>query len=171
MSRNVTFCLAFLLIASSGALAEAPNLQTPSPVIYLADNLDEADQLGWCIDTQGRGFGAFLHAHSCKPQGGDVQFGLEVDTGLIRSVAFPEYCMLYDPAQTSPLGLVTCDVGQSGQRFEHRESGEITRVQDASLCLTVGDESASAGPFMSRGLDMQPCDEVPDALKTWMVLP
>jgi hypothetical protein len=26
-------------------------VQTPAPLIHLADNLDEPDKLGWCIDT------------------------------------------------------------------------------------------------------------------------
>ncbi|WP_159020052.1 hypothetical protein [Algibacter sp. L3A6] len=52
----------------------APIIQTPAPLIHLADNLDEQDELGWCIDTQGNGFAENLHAHSCKPDGGDVQF-------------------------------------------------------------------------------------------------
>ena len=37
-------------------------IQTPSPVIHLAENLDEQDQLGYCIDTRGRGFNVDLHA-------------------------------------------------------------------------------------------------------------
>ena len=171
MTRFFTFWLASLLITSSAALAETPNIQAPSPLIHLADNLDEADQLGWCIDTQGRGFGEYLHAHSCKPQGGDVQFSFEEDTGLIRSVAYSDFCMVYDPSQTSPLGLVTCDGAHEGQVFQHTEADEITLASDQSLCLAVGSESASAGPFMSRGLDMQPCKDVPDAQRLWKVLP
>ena len=65
-----------------------PILQTPSPVIYLADNLDEKDQLGYCIDTRGRGFNEELHAHSCKPRGGDVQFSYNKETLQICSVEF-----------------------------------------------------------------------------------
>lgn len=171
MTRFFAFCQVSLLIAYSGAHAETPNIQAPSPLIHLADNLDEADQLGWCIDTQGRGFGEFLHAHSCKPDGGDVQFSFSADTGLIRSVAYDDYCMVYDPSQTSPLGLVICDGTHEGQVFEHNEAGEITLKSDQSLCLAVGSKSTSAGPFMSRGLDMQPCADVPDAQKLWNVLP
>ena len=65
-----------------------PILQTPSPVIYLADNLDEQDQLGYCIDTRGRDFNEELHAHSCKPKGGDVQFSYNKETLQICSVEF-----------------------------------------------------------------------------------
>lgn len=162
--------LASLLLTPFGAAAEAPDVQTPAPVIHLADNLDEADRLGWCIDTQGRGFGKFLHAHSCKPRGGDVQFSIEPATGLIRSVAFPDYCMIYAPETASPMGLVTCDADDPRQVFTHRETGEITRDADPSRCLAVGATSAAAGPFMSRSLDMLPCASVPAALKIWEII-
>ena len=33
------------------ALDNAPIIQTPAPIIYLNDNLDEKDKLGWCFDT------------------------------------------------------------------------------------------------------------------------
>lgn len=171
MNCHSAFWFASLLTISSGALADMPTIQTPTPLIHLADNLDEADKLGWCIDTQGRGFGEYLHAHSCKPQGGDVQFSFAADPGLIRSVAFTEYCMKYDPGQTSPMGLVTCDPGDHSQAFEHNEAGEITLASDPSLCLAVGSASASAGPYLSRSLDMRPCEDVPIERKVWIVLP
>ena len=69
--RYATIILALLINANTGEAAP-PELQTPAPVIYLADNLDEQDKLGWCIDTVGQGLSDRLHAHSCKPHGGDV---------------------------------------------------------------------------------------------------
>lgn len=166
------FCISFAVgvVAASSVWAEAPNLQTPAPVIYLAENLDEPDKLGWCIDTQGRGFGENLHAHSCKPQGGDVQFSFDIETGFVRSVAFPDHCMAYVPSNTSPLGLKTCDITDETQKFEFDDvTGEITFYKDPSLCLTVGQDSRSAGPFVSRSLDMVACDESQAAFKTWRV--
>jgi len=73
-----------------------------------------------------------------------VQFTHERDTGLIRSVAFPEYCMVYAPAQPSPLGLVTCDTTQDAQVFAYSAEGTIQLKQGPSLCLAVGQASASA---------------------------
>ena len=66
----------FLLLMALGvclvgpAYAAPPDVKTPTPMIYLADNLDEKDGLEWCIDTVGRGLSDRLHAHSCKPRGG-----------------------------------------------------------------------------------------------------
>ena len=82
-----------LVITMPAVNATPPQLQTPSPVIYLQDNLDEAESLGWCIDTLGRGFAEQLQVHSCKPRGGDVQFELIESTAQIRSVEFADFCM------------------------------------------------------------------------------
>ena len=54
-----TFWIATFLLSSLVTLSAnsaPPELQTPEPVIYLADNIDEKDNLGWCIDTLGRGW-------------------------------------------------------------------------------------------------------------------
>ncbi len=83
------FLLSLSLLSANAA---PPELQTPEPVIYLADNLDEQDNLGWCIDTLGRGWSEQLQTHSCKPQGGDVQFSYNKETRQIASVEFPGKC-------------------------------------------------------------------------------
>lgn len=164
-------CAGFILAASgSAAFAQPPNLQTPAPVIYLADNLDEKDNLGWCIDTLGRGFGEHLQAHSCKPQGGDVQFSFEPVTALIRSVAFPEYCMQHNMGSEPVFGLATCEPGNDKQAFSYNEQTmAISPADDASQCVTVGAASRSAGPFMSRTLLMQPCSQVDASVREWII--
>ena len=85
---TICFCYSSLLLAAS------PNLQTPSPVIYLADNLDEERNLGYCLDTRGRGFSERMHAHSCKPRGGDVQFIYQRESSQIRSATFDSKCVV-----------------------------------------------------------------------------
>ena len=98
--------------------AEPPELQAPSPVIYLADNLDEQDKLGWCIDTLGRGFSEQLQTHSCKPLGGDVQFSYNQETQQIMSVEFPGKCAdLNQPAAEGvSFDLLDCS-GSEEQKF------------------------------------------------------
>ncbi len=89
--RNLSKLVASLFfIMPAMVSADEPVIQTEGTVIYLADNLQEEAKLGWCIDTRGRGFGEQLHAHSCKPQGGDVQFSFDEESGKIQSVAFEE---------------------------------------------------------------------------------
>ena len=156
-------------LLAAGALAAPPELKTPAPVIYLADNLDEADRLGWCIDTQGRGLSDRLHAHSCKPQGGDVQFSYDRDTGQIRSVAFAGLCASY--AGTLPLSLLTCEDSKA-QAFVYDDKTMTFRPKgNQDTCLVVGDQSQSAGPFMSRALEIASCDKTDDLRKTWIIKP
>lgn len=172
MIKYMTYLLAGFFIACVSALAAEPDIQTPSPVIYLADNLDESRNLGWCIDTVGRGYNDRLHAHSCKPQGGDVQFTFLEDTEQIQSVAFPEKCMAVNDrnnAQTT-LGLEDCDMADQAQQFVvASDNGFIKLKSSDATCLGVGAESKAAGPFMSRDLVLESCDELPVERKRWTV--
>ena len=160
----------FLILSSvipALAYAEPASVRTPSPVIHLADNLDEADGLGWCIDTVGRGFSDRLHTHSCKPQGGDVQFRFDAVSGQIQSVAFDNKCVNVETADA--LRLFDCaDV--LPQQFSY----DATKMRfhpagDTSQCLTIGAGSRSAGPFMSRDLGIATCSEDAAIYQTWVI--
>lgn len=147
------------------------DVKTPAPVIYLADNLDEADGLGWCIDTQGRGLSDRLHAHSCKPQGGDVQFRYDAATGQIASVAFEGLCAARPNDPSQPLRLIDCDTSDA-QRFDYDTARRTFHpAGESSQCLSVGDSSRSAGPFMSRDLAFLACADTPENLRQWIVKP
>jgi hypothetical protein len=150
----------------------SPVIQTPEPVIYLADNLDEQDQLGWCIDTQGLGFNENLHAHSCKPAGGDVQFYYNEETQQICSVEFTDFCieMTGGPAEGMSLSLITSDVSSSDQKFNYdEESGEFRPEGDDNLCIAAGTISSAAGIYMSRSLSLESVTSTDDRLKKWVV--
>jgi hypothetical protein len=167
---TLVFGLTVFTIAPAG-LADPPALKTPAPVIYLADNLDEADQLGWCIDTQGRGFSDKLHAHSCKPQGGDVQFSLNEKTGQIMSVAFESFCMEYQPDADDPFGLVACNSDSSAQRFKFdTATSHLLPADQSTQCIVVGNASRTAGPFMSRDLLLADCSSTRSELRKWVVI-
>lgn len=158
-------------VSALPVVAEAPNLRTPAPVIFLADNLNEKDGLGWCIDTLGRGFSTDLQTHSCKPQGGDVQFDFDTDTGAIRSAAFPDYCVTHRPGgQPTEFGLVTCDADDLLQRFAYDpETGALTPADAPDQCIAAGAASRSAGPFMSRELVLTDCADTDPDLRRWVV--
>ncbi len=161
-----------LLSVPMSAYSAPPNLQTPAPVIYLADNLDEKDKLGWCIDTVGRGFSERLHAHSCKPRGGDVQFRYDKDARRIASATYAGKCAtLTAPAAAGvSLGLVDCSKDAAAQDFDYDgETMEFRPGADGALCLAGGAASRSAGPFMSRGLELAPCASTDSALKQWRI--
>ena len=153
--------------------ANPPVLQTPSPVIHLADNLDEQDQLGYCIDTRGRGFNEELHAHSCKAMGGDVQFFYNKETLQICSVEFTGYCleMPGGASKGMDLRLVESNTSLSDQKFIYNEdSREFMPEEDLTLCLAVGETSAAAGVYMSRSLTLELSSETDVKLKQWVIL-
>ena len=171
---SVKVCLrgVFLLMLCSpmAAYSAPPDLKTPTPVIYLADNLDEQDNLGFCIDTVGRGFSERLHAHSCKPRGGDVQF--DYDRSRIVSATYAGKCAtLQAPAAAGvSLGLLDCSEASAGQIFDYDvDAMEFRPGADRNLCLVVGAESRTAGPFMSRSLELAPCASTDAARKQWRV--
>lgn len=169
-ARTAAAILAGLPLA---ALAGAPQIQSPAPLIHLADNLDEKDGLGWCIDTQERGFSDRLHAHSCKPQGGDTQFSFDAGSGQIRSVAFAGKCMTLNAAGSGTVfGLFDCAAGNGAQVFSYdAATQEIRPAADGSKCVAAGSSSASAGPFMSRSLILAGCATADPELKQWVVVP
>ena len=90
-----------------GSSSNVPDLQSPEPIIYLADNLDEQDRLGYCIDTDGKGFSNTLQVHSCKPNGDDVLFYYDAETEQICSATYPGYCaaMIGGPQVGMTIGL------------------------------------------------------------------
>ena len=163
------FIYFFLPTAASGG---EPDLKTPEPVIYLADNLDEKDRLGWCIDTVGRGFSDRLHAHSCKPRGGDVQFYYNKKTHQIVSATYEEKCAaLAQPAAAGiSLGLLDCSAASAQQLFTyHTDASEFRPKSNSTLCLAVGKTSRTAGPFMSRDLILEDCESTEAEYKQWNI--
>ena len=153
--------------------ANPPIIQTPSPVIHLANNLDEQDQLGYCIDTRGRGFNEELHAHSCKARGGDVQFFYNKETLQICSVGYIGFCieMPGGASKGMSLRLVESNMSSSDQKFIYNEdSGEFVPEANLTLCLAVGETSAAAGIYMSRSLTLELSSETDVKLKQWVIL-
>lgn len=166
-------CLVAALLCGHQATADMVQIKTPAPVIHLADNLDEADSLGWCIDTVGRGFADMLHAHSCKPQGGDVQFRFDAASGAVRSVAFDGKCMqVGEKGAATDFALLDCDSANAAQQFMiDKESGTIRPQGRSQSCVAVGEESRSAGPFLSRDLILAPCVTLADSHRRWVIIP
>ena len=161
-----------LVLVAVPVVAAPPEMQTPEPVIYLADNIDEQEALGWCIDTLGRGWSEQLHTHSCKPEGGDVQFAYDEEAHRIMSVEFPGKCAALN--ETAAVGvsfdLLDCSSTSSAQAFVYdADTLEFMPESDRSLCVAAGAESRAAGPFMSRDLELAPCASTEAALKQWVV--
>lgn len=172
MNKVCLWTVLLLLLIPMAASAAPPDLKTPAPVIYLADNLDEKDKLGWCIDTVGRGFGERLHAHSCKPRGGDVQFLYDKAGRRIASATYSGKCAtLTAPAAAGvSLGLVDCAKDSAEQVFDYDAVAmEFRPGGDPTLCLAAGAAGRSAGPYMSRDLGLAPCGSTDAKLKQWRI--
>lgn len=169
------FTLITLISVSLLANADAPKIKSATPVIYLADNLDEKDELGWCIDTLGRGFAEILQAHSCKPARGkasDTQFSYDKESGQLRSVAFEGKCAALNKPEDKqkPFGLIDCSGDDASQKFVYEtESMQIQIGKDKSQCMIVSSNSSSAGPFMSRKLVYASCSSIEDKYKQWTI--
>ena len=171
MRPSIWFVFIFCVLVPFSAKTGAPEVKTPSPVIFLADNLDEPDKLGWCIDTKGRGFSEVLHAHSCKPHGGDVQFLFDYGSGQIKSVAFENKCATISSlAPGGTFGLNNCKTESAFQIFKfNTQNAEFSPRDNVDLCIVVGETSRSAGPFMSRKLYLARCDKTTGKFKKWVI--
>lgn len=154
------------------ASENAPIIQTPAPIIYLNDNLDEKDKLGWCIDTKGREFTEELHAHSCKPAGDDVLFSYDDVSGQIHSATYANKCaqILAEDAEVD-FGLLDCDGQNANQQFDYNtDTFEFHPRGKDDQCIAVGAASASAGPYMSRALVLVSCESTTPVLKQWAIV-
>ena len=165
MPKLMVIALGLLLPAVLNAAPADP--VTPAPIIFLSDNLDEPDGLGFCLDTQGRGRSDFAHAHSCKPNGGDVQFRFD-NQNRIQSVAYPDLCLELDGGE---FRLNTCSEALSQMFLYSTDTRELHPGEDQDVCITVGSTTQSAGPFVSRKLELTDCESAPIELKTWSVRP
>ena len=176
--KNIISTTTLLIVASLGLsvaqplFAEAPEIQTKGPVIYLADNLDEEASLGWCIDTDGRGLTDQLHAHSCKPSGDDVLFTYEPDSGMIESATYAGLCMALNALDNAenPFELIACDETDEAQSFDYDDASmEIRLGTDVTQCVAVAAAIDEAGPFQSRDLILTACDGLEPGFKQWVV--
>jgi len=155
---------------------------TVKPNIFLAENLDESQQLGYCIDISG--FKASINCgatqvHSCKTQGDDTQFKYDAAAKAIKAVNYDGSCsagsggclsVLTSVAAGSKLQVTTCD-GSALQTFVYGSSGEfVVGGGGSTLCLVAGAASRPAGKFMARDLTLAACSSTDKTLKTWTVI-
>ena len=174
MFSKTTF-IATLLVFPAIAYADAPALQNTGPIIYLADNLDEKDNLGYCIDTQARGQTERIQLHSCKPDADnspdrDVLFSLNEETGRIEHAEFAGFCLtVNDAGAETALGLLACNDSDAQKFTFDAGTGEIHPGGDPESCLVASPQSKIAGPYMSRPLIVAACADTEADLKTFIV--
>ncbi len=159
-----------LALGPMAANATPASPLTPSPVIFLSDNLDEPAKRGFCLDTKGRGISDRMHIHTCKTEGGDVQFRFD-NEGHLRSVAFPNLCAEItstDPA-TADFLLNTCSNAASQQFNYDASTSRIHPRQDTSLCLAAGRSTRVNPPFAAHALVLADCGSTPTKNTSWTV--
>ena len=85
---------------------------------------------------------------------------------------FPGKCAtLHETAAAGvSFDLLDCSSTSAAQLFIYNaETLEFMPEGDRSLCIAAGAESRSAGPFMSRDLELAPCVSTDAKLKQWVV--
>ena len=170
------------LVALAAALvsvrtsAEPPILQASGPIIYLADNLGEENDLGWCIDTIGPGFSETLHSRACSADDGDIEgrdfsFTYDAASDRIAAVTFDGKCVTANTEGTGPaVGLYDCQPGNPAQTFVYNaEEKTFHPGGNESICITAATESVDHGMFQSRALALQACNEVDVTLRQWLI--
>ncbi len=128
-----------LSVAASTSSAAPPDLRTAAPVIRLSDNLDEAEGIGWCINTIGRGLSDRLHAHSCKHHVDDLQRPLAKSR---RSPLGSHVVIHY-----SRLAMCSCIVQQEGAKCCVRC---LMMMQALTPALALRSISRGALPHLKR---------------------
>lgn len=199
--ERLSLLLRFVVLFSTAiTFTEASHPHGWSPAISLRDGSDEPDGNGWCPDIAG--FGASLNCngalqcHSCKPQGADTQFTYSSSTDSTGRITAFHYrgedcadtnngavmggCMTVSSgvvAAGAELTLDTCGENRADQNFVYTTSGyfRISATNDDAerdLCLGVGAQVNTAGPFWARDLILLECAEPTDpTLITWDVSP
>ena len=179
---KITSVVGFLLCATTPAFADAPKVPSNAPYFAVADNLDEPNGYGFCMDTAGRGLTDLLQAHTCKPvrvskdkdkeekpTPSDTQFWYDAENKRLESVAFPGKCMqvLMSP-YTTVFALLDCG-DQPRQKFLYSTDDKMLKMEeDQTKCISVVSETVKAGPWSSRALALTECDKTEDALKQWI---
>ena len=101
-----------------------------------------------------------------------MQFSFNEETRQIMSVEFPGKCATLHEAAAAGVSfdLLDCSSESENQLFNYNaETLEFMPEGDRSLCIAAGAESRSAGPFMSRVLELAPCASTDASLKQWIV--
>ena len=127
---------AAFLVTAAAVIAAPPDLRTPAPVIHLADNLDEADDLGWCIDTIGRGLSDRLHAQRCLSVGANSRSALGAcapEPAARRQCNHPDGRAV-SGAPARRRGSVAGPDGDAGAALRHLAPGTVAFAQEMRRC-------------------------------------
>jgi len=175
MKFTSVFCI--LLCAATSALANTPKVPSDAPYIVLADNVDEPNGYGFCLDTAGRGMSDFMQSHSCKPAAkddagnptpNDTQFLFDAKNMRVESVAYPGVCMqVLISRYSTAFALLDCSEHIRQKFIYSPKDKTLVMEEDQAMCVSVVSVREAAGPWSRRELALTSCVETEDALKQW----
>jgi len=185
----------YLIFNQISISVQGHNAYNWTPSVSVAADLDEPQNLGYCIDIWGWAGNrncTFLHSRTCKFDGDDTQFEYHEETKAIRAVNFNSGCQFNNGSETdracvqvanveqnATFFVDECDPTSENQIFDLVEStsnaGNYEFHIGDGFCVVVGSTShrpgAMAPPMvMARDLFLSECDSVPSEFKTWAIL-
>jgi len=155
----------------------ALTLGVQTPYLRIDDNLEEPENLGFCVDLRGWNPVRFedAQAHSCKPSGGRAGGGTDEEFeprgGAIVGRADADGRCLQAKSATAGSGVDVplCDGTEPLQRFSWQAATGTLRLEASTLCLGVGDSLRAANSFWARDLILAECGTTDAKYITWRI--
>ena len=154
-------------------------LGVQTPYLRIDDNLEEPENVGFCIDLRGWNPVRFedAQAHSCKPSGGRAGGGsdeeFEPRGGAIVGRADADGHCLQAKSATADSGVDVplCDASEPLQRFSWQATTGTLRLEATTptLCLGVGASLRAANTFWARDLILAECGTTDARYIKWRI--
>jgi len=174
---KISLAIVLIFTAVAQVSAEPPILQASGPIIYLADNLDEQDQLGWCLDTEGPGLSEVLHTRACSADDEsaerDFSFSFDSQSGQIKSESFLGKCVTINAdGSEHAFGLFDCVSASEAQQFSYDDEQMTFHPRGREdICVSAAAMAMDHGPFRSRRIRLEVCADVDATLRQWVIKP
>ena len=146
----------------------------PRPSVQLIDNLDEPNELGFCIDLVGWGQSVKLdkvQMHSCKEDGKRFNDELfyPVNNSIIAYGDGQGRCLKpISPDVGSQFTTAICDLGDLQQSICWMADGTLRLQSDEMKCLvSTNEDNRDANSYKARDLTVALCDTTLGKHKLW----
>jgi hypothetical protein len=152
-------------------------LGVQTPYLRIDDNLEEPENVGFCIDLKGWNPVRFedAQAHSCKPTdgraGGGTDEEFEPRGGAIAGRADAAGRCLQAKSVTAGSGVDVplCNGTEPLQHFSWRATTGMLSLEATTLCLGVGASLRAANSFWARDLVLAECGTTDAKYITWRI--
>ena len=152
-------------------------LGVQTPYLRIDDNLQEPENVGFCIDLRGWKPVGFenAQAHSCKPTGGRAGGGTDEEFeprggAIVGRADADGHCLQAKSATAgSGVDVPQCDASEPLQRFSWQATTGTLRLEATTLCLGVGAILRAANTFWARDLILAECGITEAKYITWRI--